>query len=209
MKKVLLYGNCQIGVLGRYWFDPSPDFVLLNPVDYGVEIKLKWQKNLFFPNNVKKTESLYDAINDCDYFIFQNIHGKQFITHSKELYDCCKSEKLCLPNFRFTLNEPSQNKEDIKELKRRAIINEDLYGEDHIDLSNWIESKHERWGEYYQLTENTPWHPSGLYYNKLSKEIIKKLKLNLQPLSKDILYHPNAVQIQNIQPEQQDDTYDQ
>tara|TARA_R110002153_G_scaffold5393_3_gene25272 strand:- start:1054 stop:1626 length:573 start_codon:yes stop_codon:yes gene_type:complete len=190
MKKVLLYGNCQLSRLDKYLFSQSPLFSLLKPEDYGAEVKENWQKNLFFPANIKKNSSLYDAISDCDYFIFQHVHGEQFVTHSKELYDCCESEKLCLPNFRFSLNEPSQNKEDIKELKARASTNKDLYGENHIDLSNWIESKHERWGEFYQLTEKHHSHPSGLYYNKLSKEIIKKLNLNLKPLSKDILYHP-------------------
>ena len=186
MKKVLLYGNCQLSILGNFLF--RPDVQVLDPQHYGIEIDHFWQRFVFFPKNAAKGEGLNKALQDCDYFIFQHIHHPKFIS-SKELYDNCKAVKLCLTNFRLTLNEPEINLEEIEELKRRACIHKDNYGEDIIDLSDWIDTKHQRWGESYQLTHNHPCHPSGLYYNKLSREVIKKLNLDLEPLDKDFLYH--------------------
>lgn len=186
MKKVLLYGNCQLAQLGR-WFFP-PDFEVLKPDEYGIEIDQKWHNYVFFPKFVLKNEGLLKAFNDCDYFLFQHIHNPRFIS-SKKLYDKCAKPKLCLPNFRFTLNDTELNKEEIKESYRRKAVAENDYGKDFLDLTDWIESKKERWGESYQLTEDTLHHPSGLYYNKLTKEISRRLDLNLEPLNKDERYH--------------------
>ncbi len=186
MKKVLLYGNCQLAQLGRCFF--SPYFEVLKPDKYGIEVAEKWHNYVFFPKFALKNEGLQKALNDCDYFLFQHTHNPNF-TSSKELYDKCEKPKLCLPNFRLTLNDPELNDKEIKESYRRKAIAEDNYGKDALDLTDWIKSKNERWGEFYQLTENLTAHPSGLYYNKLSKEINRKLSLNLEPLNKDQLYH--------------------
>jgi hypothetical protein len=208
--KILLYGNCQFSVIAN-WLKGFKCIEILKPKNYGINAQEPWEKSLFFPVSILKNGALLRALNDADYFIFQNVVNPKYFS-SKELYDQSDSKKICITNFCLNLptelNEESianSVKTDINELVRRASIIESKYGSDRIDMSKWIEDNWQNkllWG-------NANLHPTMFYYIELFKQIKNKLFLdldidptkNIPKRSHPLLSASKTVEIQNILPD--------
>lgn len=179
-QKILLYGNCQFSVVAN-WLKEFSCINVLQPQSYGIDISFNWEKSLFFPHSIFKNTSLLEALNDADYFIFQDVVNPKFFT-SKYLYDQFDSKKLCIPNFRVGIPSnfdeqsfSSSIKIHVAELNRRASLMQSRYESDFIDMSRWIE---DNWQGKF-LWGNKISHPTMFYYIELFQRIKNKLFLDL------------------------------
>lgn len=121
--KILLYGNCQLSVIGKWLtnFDhlsiPKPsefDFVHEQP-----EI---WHDYVFFPNVIKKNYRFLEILKNFDYILFQDVLSDDFYITAKEIYEYkCKAKKICFPNFHFNsyLKTKQEQLKDLNNLKER------------------------------------------------------------------------------------------
>ena len=97
MTKILLYGNCQFSAIVR-WLQRDPNIHFIFPSDYGIKPEYVWAQKLFYPFDVKLNEFIFEALNEADYFIFQDIVRNDFIS-SEKLYKASKCKNLCISNF--------------------------------------------------------------------------------------------------------------
>ena len=100
--KLLLYGNCQLSVIGD-WLSGFKSLEILKPQHYGVPTVHPWEDKLFFPGTVSQTPgSIYKALDDCDLFIFH--HCKKDILLKPNIYMTFRMPRSCaLPLFILTL----------------------------------------------------------------------------------------------------------
>lgn len=112
MKKILFYGNCQIGALSKHIRNYSDDYQILNCKDYG--LKQFWLDEGLFaiwsPHNIYKQKSFYKnvikAVKDCDIFIFQHhtnntIKREELTTEFLQSQLKSQSISICLPSLRY------------------------------------------------------------------------------------------------------------
>jgi len=214
---ILLYGACQLSIVAK-WLKKFSCINILQPLPYGIEISFFWERSIFCPRYIGKNKSLLEALNDADYFIFQDAMNPKIFT-SKYLYDQSDSKKLCIP--RFHLDIPSNFDEqsisssvkiNVAELSRRASLMQSRYESDFIDMSRWIEDNWQDkclWGSFCR-------HPSMFYYIELFQRIKNKLFLDLDidPLkhipefSHPPLAENERLQIQKIFPNMEIYKYD-
>ena len=112
MKKILFYGNCQLGTLSKHIRNCSDEFQILNCKDYGLE--QFWTDQGLFAiwsydnryNQKKFYKNVIKAVRDCDIFIFQ--HHKNELTNIEELTtEFLQSQlkpqsiSICLPSLRY------------------------------------------------------------------------------------------------------------
>lgn len=168
MTKILLYGNCQLSAIVR-WLQQDTNIHFISPSDYGIKPEHDWAQKLFYPFDVKLNEFIFEALNEADYFIFQDIVRNDFIP-SEKLYKASKCKSLCITNFLLKLDLNSiadQVFNDIQELRRRSKIAQKKYQDDYLDMSEWILNNWDKkmlWG-------NLPMHPTNYYYQELFKQI--------------------------------------
>lgn len=111
MKKILFYGNCQLGALSKHIRNSSDEYQILNCEDYGLK-KFWTDKGVFATWSLENKDNqdeyypkIIDAVKNCDIFIFQ--HHKDLVRRTElttqlllnELND--KSIGICLPSFRY------------------------------------------------------------------------------------------------------------
>ena len=208
--KILFYGNCQLHVVAK-WLNEFECIEALKPESYNIKIAHPWEKSIFYPNYVFSNINLFKkALTDADYYIFQDVVNFKFFK-SKDLYNQCDGKKVCITNF--FLQPPQELSErsitdlvdlDIKELNRRQSIIKSKYGDDNIDMSDWI---NDNWRHKF-LWGDTALHPTMHYYHELFKQIKNKLflDLNIDPLkhlpklSHPLLSEDKRLQIQKIFP---------
>jgi len=112
MKKILFYGNCQLGALSKHIRNSSDEYQILNCEDYGLK-KFWADEGLFATWSLENKDNqdgyypkIIDAIKKCDIFIFQ--HHKDLVRRTElttqfllnELND--KSIGICLPSFQYS-----------------------------------------------------------------------------------------------------------
>jgi len=112
MKKILFYGNCQLGALSKHIRNSLDEYQILNCEDYGLQ-KFWADEGLFATWSLENRErqddyytKIIDAIKKCDIFIFQ--HHKDLVRRTElttqfllnELND--KSIGICLPSFQYS-----------------------------------------------------------------------------------------------------------
>jgi hypothetical protein len=111
MKKILFYGNCQLGALSKHIRNSSDEYQILNCEDYG--LKKFWADEGLFATwsleNQDRQDEYYpkiiEAVKDCDVFIFQ--HHKDLVRREElttqflinELRP--KSIGICLPSIQY------------------------------------------------------------------------------------------------------------
>lgn len=171
---------------------------LVKPSHYNQCTKHGWEQNMFFPVSFKgKSEILNQAIHDCDLFLFHHTNNPEFI-QSKTLYDTCEKQKACITTFYFDAYNEAKNGlsklqesalSNINKLKQRYSTHKSLYGEDCIDMSDWVE---ENWDKKFITSEVR--HPTHFYYRELSKRIRDRFfpLENMKPTPFNMITHKNT-----------------
>ena len=184
-----------MGVIGRWLEDKSFDVLKCN--EY--QIKPSQNSYTFFPPDVAKNKSgILKAIKDADYFIFHHVKystEKNFIS-SLDLYNNFHGKAVCITNFHFgpfghwrSGNKFGTKKQVIEsannfilELKNRADEQRNLYQNNVVDMTKFIENNWQK----LLLQENMYAHPSYFYYKglfeHLANSFLKELSItNLEP----------------------------
>lgn len=111
MKKILFYGNCQLGALSRHIRNSSNEYLILNCKDYG--LKPFWLDDGLFatwsPDNKDHQNNYYcqviEAVRNCDIFIFQ--HHKHLVRKKELTTEYLINELrpnaigICLPSMEY------------------------------------------------------------------------------------------------------------
>jgi hypothetical protein len=203
--KLLLYGNCQLSVIGD-WLSRFESLEILKPQHYGVPTVHPWEDKLFFPGTVSQTpDSIYKALSDCDLFIFHHCK-KDIFVKTKHLYDVSDAKKLCVTSFYFDAYDYSRYgekqmlaaaEENIKNLKDRHNTNKKLYGNDCLDMSSWVS---DNWRDKFISSETR--HPRHFYYKEMSNVMCNSFfekRLGITPITKPFETHKGTKNnIENI-----------
>lgn len=111
MKKILFYGNCQLGALSKHIRNNSHEYNILNCQDYG--LKPFWADEGLFATwsleNRTNQDAYYskviDAVKQCDIFIFQ--HHKDLARRTELTTEYLINELkpgsigICLPSIQY------------------------------------------------------------------------------------------------------------
>lgn len=110
MKKILFYGNCQLGALSKHIRNSSDEYQILNCQDYG--LKQFWVDEGLFATWFEKNNNqddyypkIIEAVKTCDVFIFQHhkddVRIKELTTQFliSELNN--NSIGICLPSIQY------------------------------------------------------------------------------------------------------------
>jgi hypothetical protein len=111
MKKILFYGNCQLGALSKHIRSSSADYQILDCQDYG--LKQFWADSGLFATwsleNKSNQDEYYakiiEAVKNCDFFIFQ--HHKDLVRREELTTQFLMNELnpqstgICLPSIQY------------------------------------------------------------------------------------------------------------
>lgn len=178
MKKIFLYGNCQLYYIYLF-FKQCDNLVWLRPQDYGINqfdnikhMKAEyWREFVFFPHCVMKNRVLFQVLNECDYFIFQDVKNHLFVS-SEELFKSFSGTKLCIPNFCFSGYTENPDK-SLAELQTRDLNCQNKYDKKYIDIYQFISDNWNR--QMMLIAPEAINHPSLFYYEFVINKMIEKL----------------------------------
>lgn len=162
MKRILFYGNCQLGSLSKHIRDSSDKYQILNCTDYGLE-KFWADEGLFATwcpenkcNQHKYISKVIEAVQTCDYFVF-NHHVKNAAIRHDELSTeflisklSRKSVAICLPSFRYSGYHYFTDEINplLRILYRRGLSAEEIFDylttEDNSDMRKDMSIKHKQ-----------------------------------------------------------------
>jgi hypothetical protein len=166
MKKVLLYGNCQLGLLSRLIDKHIKNIEIIRPQKFGIPIENRWQKEVFYPKTVLKNNSLLKALEICDIFIFQNIKNEDFWKTEELIKNPGKRDDVVVTTFYFDYDNSS---ESIIKLENRSEYINKTYKCHHIDMVPWIKQNYNK----TNLLKNRFMHPIDKFYEDTLIEICK------------------------------------
>lgn len=115
MKKIIFYGNCQLGAIAKYFRQHLLEFEVLLSTDCGLEtfwheegLFAVWTKN----NQTKQNEykkCIHSKIRECDIFIFQDHSGEGIVQELRTQYLInnivpSNAQKICMPDVRLFIH---------------------------------------------------------------------------------------------------------
>ena len=116
-KKILFYGNCQLGAIARYFRNNIPEVDVQLCTSTGIEPF--WNEPGLFAiwsDNVRKIQHkvkkhVYKKIQDCDIFVFQDHSGLSVLPElqTKFLHDTASknNQNICMPDTRLYIQPVS------------------------------------------------------------------------------------------------------
>lgn len=166
MKKVLLYGNCQLGMLSNLIDKRIKNIEILRPRNFSIPITKLWHNNVFFPIAVLKHDGLLEALEVCDIFIFQDIK-KDIYWKSEDLKKISgKRKEAVVTTFYFDYADTQQS---IMNLEDRRDYIKQTYKCPFVDMTPWIK---ENYSKINILTSgNQVNHPIDKYYEDMLYEM--------------------------------------
>ena len=180
VKKICFYGNCQLGNVAKRLIENSSNYNIdcITPTTVNTSPRKDWDANIFFPGNKNiQDHHVYEAIDLCDFFIFQDVKCKEnFMNYfdyakNKKRYAATKFWfKHCIQDDKIVVTEEHAI-QSLKELRRRKRIADSKYGKDicnPLNMIGWIE---ENW-KLQNIIDDQSNHPADCYLDELTRRIV-------------------------------------